>query len=371
MFNDTMMKASHQWARRPADERFLSLHAMHDHFATVRTQSAAKVVSVRSIAAIPDDDNKGLSIAVQSAGQPNYSPTHWSFGQVAALAEAPAGYLRTLHDRGGAPIVADAVNFGLRFKRNIEEVGLLMQDNGSAMLRAATGPKYGRIWNDDIVRTLVQKFGDGVSGDWRVPGEFGKAVAVTKANTTLYASDRDMFVFLANETNKIEVPNRRDGKTGLMSRGFWVQNSEVGDSVFLLGTFLFDYICCNRIVWGQRDYQEIRIRHTASAPDRWLEEIQPALIGYANSSASTITDAIAKAQAARLAPEKVEEFLGQRFGKRLAQPLMMIHSTEEGRPIESLWDVTTAATAYAREIPNNDIRLEIERKAGMVMDLAA
>jgi hypothetical protein len=32
-----------------------------------------------------------------------------------------------------------------------------------------------------------------------VPGEFGQRVAVTKQNTTLYASDRDMFVFLADE----------------------------------------------------------------------------------------------------------------------------------------------------------------------------
>ncbi len=39
---------------------------------------------------------------------------------------------------------------------------------------------------------------------------------VTKENTTLYASDRDFFVFLANEKNKIEVPNRRNGRAGSM-----------------------------------------------------------------------------------------------------------------------------------------------------------
>ena len=52
-----------------------------------------------------------------------------------------------------------------------------------------------------------------------VPGEFGGRVTVTKDNTTLYASDRDMFVFLADEENRIELPNR-DGrlKPGLFAQ---------------------------------------------------------------------------------------------------------------------------------------------------------
>jgi hypothetical protein len=44
--------------------------------------------------------------------------------------------------------------------------------------------------------------------------------------------------------------------------------------------------------------------------------------------------------------------------------------TEEERPIETLWDVTTAATAYARGIQYQDERVDIERAAGKVMALA-
>jgi len=43
----------------------------------------------------------------------------------------------------------------------------------------------------------------------RVPGEFGRRVTVTKENTTLYASDRDMFVFLADEENRMSRAARR------------------------------------------------------------------------------------------------------------------------------------------------------------------
>ena len=236
-------------------------------------------------------------------------------------------------------------------------------------MRAVTGPRYGRIWNVDILQSLVKRFGDGVSGDWKVPGEFGKAVTVTKDNTTLFAGDRDMFVFLADEEHRIEIPNRRPGLMGTMARGFFMWNSEVGSKTYGLATFFMDYVCQNRIVWGAEEYKEVRVRHTASAPDRFLDEMAPALNAYANSSTSSITKAIEDARAKRL--DKVDDFLATRFSKRLVQPLKLIHEAEEGRPIESLWDVTTAATAYARSIEYQDDRVEMERKAGEIMRLAS
>jgi hypothetical protein len=43
-------------------------------------------------------------------------------------------------------------------------------DDGSIVLRPATGPRYGRIWDAHVVDALVERFGDGISGYWRVPG---------------------------------------------------------------------------------------------------------------------------------------------------------------------------------------------------------
>lgn len=360
-----LFQAHTQWATRPDDERFVSLLDMRDHFHTLRDQSREVVVSTRKIEARAHDDHKGLSIVGPS--DVGYGPTNWAFGQLAQLAEAPGQYLRTLP----AEIAADCINYGLRFKRNVDDVGLLLHKNGASQLRAATGPKYGRIWNSSILDTLTSRIGDGINGDWKVPGEFGQHVGVTKENTTLYAGDRDMFVFLCDEEHKIEVPNRRNGQPGMMSRGFFLWNSEVGAQTFGLGTFLFDYVCCNRIVWGAADYQEIRIRHTASAPDKWLDEVTPALLSYANSSTSSITTGIAAAQAALIAPDKLDAFLAGRFGKRLVDPIKMVHVTEEGRPIENAWDVATAVTAYARGVGHTDKRLELERGAGEVLKLAA
>lgn len=360
----TITTASQQWASRPDDERFTSLIDLSDHFRRIRELSASKTVTTRQISVEPvEGQRNGLQVVGPNGN--GYAPTHWSFGQLASLAKAPAGYLRTLP----GPLAADNINYGLRFARESEEVGVLLQRGDEPQLRAATGPHYGRIWNAEVSDALVTRFGDGVSGDWKVPGEWGKDVEVTKANTTIYGSDRDMFVFLADEKNKIEVPNRRNGKPGGMSRGFFVWNSEVGATSIGAAFFLFDEVCKNRIVWGAAEYKEIRLRHSLTAPDRWLEEVTPVLIEYSNSSAQPVIDAVAAAKAAKL--DAVDEWLTKRYTAKQAVTLQAVHSREENRPIETLWDVSTALTAQARDLTYQDARVAQEREAGKVLALAA
>jgi len=364
----TLTQASKQWQSRPADERFVSLLDLQSHVTAMRENCRATVVSSRSITTEPTEDNKGLVLQGQhhdGRALDGYALSHFSFGQVAQLAGSPAGYLRTLP----SPLAADCVNYGLQYVRDIEDVGLLLYKNGGdPILRAATGPRYGRIWNADIVNGLVNRFGDGLTGDFRIPGEFGRQVAIDKGNTTLYAGDRDMFVFLADEEHRIEVPGRRDGKTGSLARGFFMWNSEVGSATFGIGTFLYDYVCCNRMVWGADQYKEITIRHSAGAPDRFIEEVGPALESYANSSTVTIEQAITDARKSRI--DNVDEFLAKRFSRRIAKAIEVAHVEDEGRPIETLWDAATGVTGYARGITYQDQRVAMEREAGAILDMA-
>jgi hypothetical protein len=358
----TVMTASNQWRTRPSDQRFTSLTEMLAKQTIDRAKSRARVVSTRSLVAIPvEGDYDGIQVLDRSDDR-KLQVTNWAFGQLCQRAGAPAGYLRTLP----GPLAADNVNYGLQIVRDAEDIGTLAYDGEE--LRAVTGPQYGRVWNQDITSALINRFGDGVSGTFRVPGEFGRQVVVDKTNTTLYSSDRDMFVFLADEDHRIEVPNRRGGEPGSLARGFFVWNSEHGSSTFGLATFLFDYICSNRIVWGAEDYQEIRIRHTASAPHRFIEEVAPALERYANSSTASITRALEDARSKKI--DRVEDFLKNRFTASQARAIMTTHQLEEGRPIETLWDAATGITAFARGVEHQDVRVGFEREAGKVLDLA-
>jgi hypothetical protein len=365
----TLMQASNQWASRPHDERFANLYDMQDAMKRLHQASTTDVVSNRKIEMLPVEGNKrALRIGVDDGALAGMvmEPTHKSFGQICSLASpgnSPASYFRESKLPGA--FIADCLNHNLRFNREVESVGLLgtVLENTQADLRAATGPNYGRIWNSEVCDALVNQFGDGINGKFRVPGEFGQQVIVDKRNTTLFASDRDMFVFLADEENRIEVAGRS------LARGFFAWNSEVGDTTLGLGFFLFDYVCCNRIVWGADQYTEVRVRHTKGAPDRWLEEIQPVLVEYANGSAAPVVEAIEAARQKKIEDDE-DAFIAARFGKRMVEPLKAISMTEEGHPIENVLDLVVAATAHARSIPNTDKRLEIERVAGELLQAA-
>lgn len=373
----TLMQASKQWATRPDDERFVSLTEMRAHLDDLRHRSREKpaVVKQLEVAAVDPKKKDGDGLVVMGPGGGIVVPTHWAFGQLASRAGAPPDYLRELP----ANLVAANLNHGLRHSAHADkEIKILAsRTDGQPTLRAVTGPDYGRVWNAEMVTALIDRFGDGVTGPFKVPGEFGKDVKVTKANTTLYASDRDMFVFLADEKRRVTVRDRRGGETGSLARGFFVWNSEVGKTSYGAAGFYFDYVCSNRIVWGAEGYFEIRGRHTSKAPDRWLDEIAPLLDALASENPKPMELKIVAAQRAKLPTSKDEDvspaegFLKkQHFSKTAINDILLAHVREEGRPIETIWDAVTGVTAYARSIPYQDKRVEIERRAGEILSLA-
>lgn len=359
-----LMAVNAQWRDRPADQRFLSLTDLHKHAVRAKTGAVERTVSVGEIQA--QLSNGGLTFKGPKGNA--FPATHWAAGQLSQLAGAPASYLRTLPDA----LAAACFNHGLQVNGKDRTKLLLQATDSGAMISAATGPDYGRVWTADVVGSFIKRFGDGVTGDFRVPGIRGKALdAVTRENTTIYGSDRDCFFFLADEKNRIEVKERRGGEGGSLARGFYVWNSETGSKTIGVRKFLFDFVCANRIIWGAEGVQEVRIRHTSGAPDRWMAEIARFLHDYMQSSAAAEEAQIAAAQAKTLGDrQEVTDFLLARWSKNVTEEILSTHVKEEGREVATLWDVVTGATAYARTVPYQDERVKIEIEAGKVLALA-
>lgn len=368
-----IMSAHNNWANRPADERFTSLIDLDDHFNNLATNTVRKTMKLGDLTAIAKDT--GELVLANPVGKET-SLTNWSFGQVAKHAEAPQGYVRSLP----ASLAASCINHGIQANRT-NEIGLLltkqtMGETSMLTTRAMTSAGYGYVPNSAITRQLVERFGDGLSGDWKVPGEFGEAVPVTKDTTTFYGSDRDMYVFLADETHRLELPNRRNGETGSLSKGFIIWNSEVGAGTLGVAMFLFDYMCSNHIIWGVKDKTEIKLRHTKTAPERYMDEIGPMIAEYGNMKASIYEDQLLLAQSTMIGDaatrtEDVDKFLTSRFNAKMSQVLQATHIRAERVPIQSLWDVTTAVTEHAKTIPYMNERVAFEREGGKILDLVA
>lgn len=181
---------SRQWAMRPDDQRFLSLNELRAAVEARSMPCKATVVETRDLRVIADKtDPNSLTIGGIGDEAP-YNVTHWTFGQIAQRAQAPAGYLRKL------PAVLAAMNmqYGLSTQANELVQAYRNPTTGEAELRAVTGPEYGRIYDHELV-AAVQKFAGNGTGDtnWKVPGmlqgfaKYNPFVDITKDTTTLFA----------------------------------------------------------------------------------------------------------------------------------------------------------------------------------------
>jgi hypothetical protein len=316
-----------------------------------------------------------LALIVPGRDEP-VAPTHWSFGQLCTLVGAPSSYMRQLP----APLAGINLQHGFLSHR-AELVKTLEADDGRVELRAVTGPDYGRIWDHELVAAVMKIAGNGV-GDtrWKVPGVLDWAtmthnpfVDVTKDTTTLYASDRDVFLFLVDDTNPIEAGRLVDGSPDLYFRGFYCWNSEVGSKTLGIASFYLRAVCMNRNLWGVENFEEITIRHSKFAAQRFAHEAAPALTSFANSSPAPFIAGIKAARervVARTDGDR-ETFLRKSgFSKSETAKIIETVLGEENRKPESVFDFVQGITALARSKPHQDARLELEGKAKRLMERA-
>ena len=370
-------RVSSEWFSRPADERYLSLSEL---FAAVRSRTERSRTRTIESAAIrveaARDDAERLELILPGAEAP-VAPTHWSFGQLASLVSAPATYLRQLP----APLAGINLQYGLTSHR-AEQVKTLEIEDGRVELRAVTGPDYGRIFDSELVEAVQRIAGNG-TGDtrWKVPGVldwstgvYNPNVDISQDTTTLYASDRDVFVFLVDDLNPIEAGKLPDGSPDFFFRGFYCWNSEVGAKTLGIASFYLRAVCQNRCLWGVEDFEEITIRHSKYAASRFAHEAAPALTRFANSSSMPFVNGIKAARERIVArnDEDLQSFLRKRgFSKAETTKIIETVLAEEGHNPESVFDFVQGITAMARSKTHQDARLDLETKAKRLLDRAA
>jgi hypothetical protein len=201
-------RVSSEWFSRPDDERYLSLSELMASVKGRADRSRTRTVETAAIRVEANRDDPERLALVLPGSDDLVAPTHWCFGQLAAIVAAPAAYLRQLP----APLAAINLQYGLTSHRT-EQIKTLETHDGRVELRAVTGPDYGRIYDHELMSAVQRIAGNG-TGDtrWKVPGVldwstgiYNPQVDISHETTTLYASDRDVFLFLVDDMNPIEA----------------------------------------------------------------------------------------------------------------------------------------------------------------------
>lgn len=364
-----IMDACHQWMTRPEDQRFQTLEALRDSVKGRAIRSREDNVDSSEIVA--DMNPEGL-LVINGKLQPS-QPTHWSFGQLAAGIKAPANYLRTLPP----DLALQNIRHGISSTQTRDQWKFMTieEETGPNTLQAITSQRYGRIWDFQCVEA-VERIVERTGGKFRNPmayatgGRFGGSLAPSG----LYASDHDVFMFMIDGGDLLDAGDRAQ-----LHRGFIVQNSETGAATFSLQTFLFNTCCGNNIIWGARNIDKLIIRHTSGGPTRFDNEAAATLTAYAEESGAGMIANVKRAQDFLLpTPDKdktlVETLRSWRpvinaklSGKEVEQAITFAKS-EEGK-CASLWDFTQGLTAYARGFAWIDSKLELEKKAGKLLQM--
>jgi hypothetical protein len=382
-----LFAASHQWAKRPDDERFSSIEELYKvtkmYAASAQERHEVPYSSLRVVAQDRD-------IVLVTKQDSPLKMTHYAFGQLAGKIKAPAEYLRELPPT----LAAQNINHGLKqLGESSATASLMMHKNSELVLRSITSDKYTRYWNWEIAERLLKAKDSG----WKTPpalpalpnqkgtrkatqddiqrlavNGWGIKVGDDIAPAGIYASAHDMFVFMVNEENRV-----KDGSVGGLGRGLFFTNSEVGNGGINITRFLYRFVCGNHIVWGAQEVKKIRIRHIGDMVKyNVASAFYAEMVEYAETSAKEDELMIKRARTFKIGNTK-EEVLEYLFGKRaIGLPKKSIELAYDsaipdidGAPT-TVWGFVQGLTRASQATPYADVRSSLDSASGPIMQLA-
>lgn len=367
-----LMQAHHQWATRPADERFQTLDELH---AACDARDRASFEDNYDLGEIAVALDRGrMTIGLPGGRTGHLSP--WSARQFLSAVNTPADFIPKI-DEGLATAVINN-----RIARVIGEIAneesdrspygrMLLQnvggpDSRDVNVRAFWGSRYARLEDRHVTALLKATLPDG----WKNPvafkdGDWGAELVPSG----LYASDRDMFAFFVSGGDAIDT-----GGPDQMHRGFFVWNSQVGAKDFGFTSFFMNRVCGNNIIWGADKVTSFRGKHTKG--------VVSVFEGFDRFMASLLEDSSAAGfqEAVRLAKEQIVASVAESkeaesieilrklgFGKAETVAALGAIRTEEIAPTGTRFNWLQGFTSVARRMVNIDARVELETKAAQIL----
>jgi hypothetical protein len=351
--------AHREWASRPPDERYASVHALYEAARARRERTEERDIDTAGFRteAVNTDD-----LVLREASGRTAALTHWSFGQLATIASAPPNYLRTLP----AAIASSAINYGLQRQRR-EQHKLLVERTAPWTVHAVTSQRYARVHHDELASRVLGLMAQHPA--WRLPlgykdGKYGAEPVPSGA----YLGDRDMFLFLVDGNRALDDPTDRTD-AGLF-RGFILRNSDVGAAALSLDVFLFRAVCANHIIWGFQHVAGFRRRHVgASIQDAWttsLDGVRAALDADTAHDRTVLQRAMT--QELGSTRDAVLEAVVQRLAlsQKQAAEAYTLAEAHETNP-RSVWGYAQGLTRLNQRTPWQDGRFVLDRAAGRLI----
>ena len=355
----TPYTAHREWASRPPDERYASVHALYEAARARRHRIEERTIETGTFRteALDTDD----LVMRESSGR-TAALTHWSFGQLATIAAAPPQYLRSLP----ATIASDAINHGLqRVQHDHHQV--FAEDAAPWTVHAITSPRYARVHHDELASRVLDLMA--VHPAWHLPLGYKDGVfGAERVPSGAYLGDRDMFLFLVDGNRDLDDLTDRT-HSGLF-RGFMLRNSDVGAAALTLDVFLFRMVCGNHIIWGFQHVAAFRRRHVgASIQAAWttsLNEVRAALDADTADDRARLLRTMSKELGST--SDAVVDMAVRRLdvSQKQAAEAYSLAEQHETNP-RSVWGYVQGLTRLSQRTPWQDGRFALDRAASRLL----
>lgn len=365
---DVNTKASKQLFSRPADETFKDWNSLIESLQDRDNRTVEHAIS--NLQVYPDRGNLNVEVETESGREGKGKLNDWSFSMLCALAKAPKSYLNTLP----SDLASDCLNSSLnrQVKKPIVANVLLPKDSNAGelpLIRGFYSKKYKRVSDLTVAKhyhRLATEFG------YQPAGAFaGKRIGMPPVRpeaSGLYAGDRDMFLFLANEDGAIEI----DGESTIY-HCVQAWNSEV--TAARLGNAFMGYnaICGNHMVWGIKDFEEKTAKHMGN-PEKILSEAELTFIkvqAQRDELQYTIHNKVREAQRKEFGKtrEDVKKRLQEYVTRKEATNIMnwTEHPTAYPKSPNSYWGVAQGITLFSQTFPNENNRRSMDKIAQNIL----
>ena len=355
----TAYTAHREWASRPPDERYASVHALYEAARARRQQLEERTIETGEFRTEAVGRRSRVS---RNVGSHRHSD---------ALEFRPARD----HRRRAAKLPSNAARRRSRPARSTtgcrgssaHSISCSSTDTAPWTVHAITSPRYARVHHDELASRVLDLMAQHPA--WHLPlgykdGEFG----AEKVPSGAYLGDRDMFLFLVDGNRDLDDPTDRT-HAGLF-RGFILRNSDVGAAALTLDMFLFRMVCGNHLIWGFQHVAGFRRRHVgASIQDAWTTSLNDVRAALDADTADDRTKLL-RATAQELGPTRdaVLETAVQRLdlSQKQAGEAYTLAEQFEANP-RSVWGYVQGLTRLSQRTPWQDGRFTLDRAAGRLL----
>ncbi len=336
----TLTAANQELFRRPPDECFASLDALHEHCRQEQEQS-------EDLWQKPEDVRLSHDMTLMIGNNPDRKLNDWSFSQLCRMAGVSKDTINRLSHKTASRALEETL------PRAEKPLQLLTTGD---LVRSVHGVAYTRLWNADLLDAVRE-----AAPDFQAP-----QTAMT-GGTGLYCGEQDMFAFLIDPLGWIDI----DGDA--FAPGFFVWNSEVGRRSLGVQTFWFQKVCQNHIVWDAVEVIEFSRKHTANVKDGLTEirRLIEHLVVRRDARRDSFATVLKKAMTERLgddAESAGKELARHDLPKGLVKDALALAQAQGGFTIFSIVD---ALTRLSQNVTYAGDRAELDQKIGRLLALAA